>query len=91
MFSRPTCMQACLDSGHDYDYCRIWCEPIYMVPTYSYSVQPSYTAPLVTPYSSQQYQTYAYGQQTDPRWECYRQCIRSGGSAASCCYYCELC
>ncbi|BAR87196.1 uncharacterized protein KNN_06461 (plasmid) [Bacillus thuringiensis serovar tolworthi] len=23
------------------------------------------------PNSSQQYQTYAYGQQTDPRWECY--------------------
>lgn len=91
MFRRPTCMQGCLNNGHDYDYCRTWCEPIFVAPTYPYSMHPSYTAPIVTPYNSQQYQIYAYGQQTDPRWECYYRCRRNGGSAASCCYYCELC
>ncbi|WP_338452603.1 hypothetical protein R4Z09_12440 [Niallia oryzisoli] len=45
MFRRPTCMQQCLDAGHDADYCRTWCEPIYMVPTYPYNSYYPYSMP----------------------------------------------
>lgn len=96
MFRRPTCMESC-QAHHDYEYCYFWCNPPTLVPTYPYLIPTAHQAPAVpyglnqaTPYSSNLSPFHTYGGMNDG-WECYRQCRRSGGSAASCCYYCGVC
>lgn len=100
VFRRPTCMESCLAHGKPYQECEIWCYPPTAIPTDSYLVPTAYTVPIA-PYNlnqavsniptTQPYPYYTYGSPMANRWECYRRCIRSGGSPASCCYYCELC